>query len=101
MITIENRKVQLAWKKQSESGCSNVLRGLQESCCAKRRKVLETVAEAFEQSEELLHGTGETDFPKESEAQSGSLYEVEVELCDVREEVKASKTEVKELEKLQ
>lgn len=65
------------------------------------RKVPETVAEVFELAEELLQREGAADILKESEAQAERMCKWEEELCNVGEEVNASKTKVKESEKSQ
>lgn len=74
---------------------------MQESCCAKKQKVSETIDEAFKLAEKLLLVGRSADTADGRDKQARRCCKLEKELHAVREGVEESSTKVKKLKKLE
>lgn len=82
-------------------GMKHRLYNIEKNCRIMKRKVLVTVAKAFGLMEKLLQVTVLADYRSKDEIQVERLCKLENGFCHVHEELEASKTKVKELEKSQ
>lgn len=89
-MTIGNQKGQMVWAKRDNPEWR--LDNSEEVCRGKERKVSETITGAFGRTEELLLCKDLANNFVDNDAQTGRLYELKEELCEVQNEAEESNT---------